>query len=182
LAGYVTTDGGDRGVILPEGYVAVKLDSGVFEPLPHPLETSTLEKLGFTWVKAAREGRLFSVTFKICRKCGCLHEERQHRDLQAGCFAVMILGLITVAVLKFWEGSDWGLSLIAGFFMMLSAAASLGLFSWLRWRKQNAGLKLGCCSKCKATDFVTLPKAKGVALMCSHCQTENLHCTVAGIS
>src|ERR1043165_583285 len=150
LAGWVTTEAGGCGQILPEGYVAVRLDSGEFKPLPHPLETRTLEKLGFTWVQAAREGRLFRVTYKICRKCGRLHEERQHRDTRAGCLAAVFSLPIAVAVLKFGHKSDWIASLIGGYFVMMAVLASMQLFNWIRWLKQNAGLKLQRCSKCKA--------------------------------
>lgn len=182
LAGWVTTDGREGGQILPDGYLALRLDSGEFKPLPHPAEASTLQRLGFTWAEASRQSRLFRVTFKICCHCGALHEEPQHHDLQTGCLAATISIPITIMSLKFGFGRSWGSSLFSSYGVMLGIMGLVPLGNWLRWRKQNIKLKLVKCAQCRADDFITLPKACRRVLMCSHCQTQNLHCNSAGIS
>jgi hypothetical protein len=182
LAGWVATDGREGGQILPDGYLALRLDNGEFKPLPHPAEASTLRQLGFTWTEASRQSRLFRVTFKICRKCGALYEERQHHDSKTGCLAAVISIPITVATLKFGFGRSWGLSLFSAYGVMLGVLGLVSLGNWLRWRKQNGELKLASCAKCQAKDFATIPKVARQVLMCSHCQTKNVHCNLAGLS
>jgi hypothetical protein len=60
----VTTDGKQGGTILPSGYPSVRLDDGRLVPLPHPIETGSLEKQGFTWRQASKEKRLYRIEFK----------------------------------------------------------------------------------------------------------------------
>lgn len=94
-------------MVLPEGYLAIKLDSGEFKPLPHPAETSTLKSLGYNWNSAARQGRLYRVTFKICKKCGTFHEECQHHNGMAGCLLALIAfpAAVVAAKLAFMASS-----------------------------------------------------------------------------
>jgi hypothetical protein len=182
LAGWVTTDGRQGGQILPEGYLAIRLDSGEFKPLPHPAEESTLRGLGFTWNEAARQNRLFRVTFKICRRCGYLYEERQRHDWRTGCLAAVISVPLTVVLLKFVFNYGWGASLVGAYLSMLAIFGIVSLFNWTRWRKPNRELKLKECSKCGMAEFTTISRATGKAFMCPHCQTQNMQVTVAGIS
>src|SRR5258708_7494295 len=46
---YILRDGDEKGLILPHGYTGLLLDSGKFEPLPHPCERYRLAELGFNW-------------------------------------------------------------------------------------------------------------------------------------
>src|SRR3954451_23845464 len=85
VAGYVTTDGRKNGVILPDTYLSVLLDSGESVPLPHPLEGTILSEQGFTWRRATKEGRLFRVRFKVCKRCGAFSEERRRDYPRAVC-------------------------------------------------------------------------------------------------
>lgn len=182
LAGWFTTDGQEGGQILPDGYVAVRLDNGEFRPLPHPAEDTTLRQMGFTWTEASRQNRLFRITFKICRQCGALHEERQHHDAKTGCLAAVISIPITVMTLRFVLGRSWGLSLFSAYGAMLGVLGLVSLVNWLRWRRQNQELKLTRCVTCQGRDFTTIPKIVRQVLMCPHCHTKNMHCNIAGIS
>src|SRR6476660_3159769 len=85
VAAYVVFDGQKDGVILPEGYLALRRNDGELVCLPHPLEGLRLEAEGFSWKEAFRQGRLFYVTFKVCTNCGTLHEEVQHHEDPTGC-------------------------------------------------------------------------------------------------
>jgi|GEM_PF-3058400 len=182
LAGWVTTDGGEGGQILPDGYLALRLDNGEFKPLPHPVEASTLRQLGFTWAGAARQSRLFRVTFKICQTCGTLHEERQHQGSQTGCLVATVSIPVSVITLKFGFGHSWGSSLFSAYGLMLGVIGLVSLVNWLRWRSKNAELKLASCAKCQSKAFITIPKAVRQVLMCPHCMTQNVRCNIAGMS
>jgi len=182
LAGWVATDGREGGEILPDGYLALRLDDGEFKPLPHPAEASTLRGLGFTWKEAARQNRLFRVTFKICRTCGCLCEERQHNDWRTGCLAALISIPLTMILLKFVVNCSWGASLFGAYLSTFAIFGVVSLFNWTRWRKPNRELKLKKCPRCGMAEFTTISRAAGKALMCPHCQTQNMRCNVAGIS
>jgi hypothetical protein len=182
LAGWVTTDGSRSGVVLPEGYVAVKLDGGEFKPLPHPAETSTLKSLGYNWDSAAKQGRLYRVAFKICKKCGTFHEERQHHNGIAGCIPGLITFPVAAIVAKLALKSAWISAMCVAYLSTVSVAGIVGIASWVRWRRANSQLRLQKCAKCAATEFMTIPKAKGKALICPHCGIETVHCTIAGKS
>jgi hypothetical protein len=69
VAGYVSMDGRENGVILPDSYIAFRRDDGTIVPLPHPVENSTLEQNGGEWRSAARNGRILHVEFLICLSC-----------------------------------------------------------------------------------------------------------------
>lgn len=180
LAGWVTSDGCQGGEVFPEGYLAVRLDDGALKPLPHPIESSTLQGLGLTWVEATRQNRLFRVTFKICQKCGRFHTERQHHDPRTGCLIALTVAPIMVAALKYVAKLSWGSSLFGAYPGMVAIVGMIWLINWLRWRKQNSELKLSGCSNCGCANLATISKMAGKVLMCPHCQTQNMHCVVAG--
>lgn len=182
LAGWVTTDGRKEGRILPDGYLAVRLDNGEFKPLPHPVEDSTLRQLGFTWAGAAKQSKLFRVTFKICHTCGTLHEERQHQDSRTGCLVATVSIPISVITLKFGFGQSFGSALFGAFMATMVVMGIFLLANWLRWRSRNDELKLASCAKCHSKKFITIPKAVRQVLMCPHCMTQNLRCNIAGMS
>lgn len=168
-------------MILPEGYLAVKLDNGEFKPLPHPAETSTLKSLGYNW-NSARQDRLYRITFKICKKCGTFHEERQHHHGVAGCLLALIAFPAAVVVAKLGFKASWSGAIFGAYLSTIAVWAIIAITYWLRWRKPNAQLQLKACSKCAATEFTTIQRSKGKALVCPHCGTETMHCTMAGMS
>ena len=182
LAGWVTTDGGKAGVILPESYLAVKLNSGELECLPHPVEQSTLEGLGFKWATAAKEGRLVTVTFKICEQCGSLNEEGQIRDPRGGCLVAVISAAIVVIALKLFASTRWPAALFVAYLTMLSVFGAVAISNWLRWRGGNLRLRLKSCSHCQGVEFLTIRQATRKAVICQHCRTQNVRCKAAGIS
>ena len=182
LAGWVRADGRKGGKVFPEGYLAVRLDDGTLKPLPHPIESSALQGLGLTSAQVARQNRLFRVTFKICRKCGCLHTERKLDDPRTGCLIAMTLGPIMVAVLRYVAKVSWSSALFGAYLGMVAITGMIGLINWLRWRKQNFELHLSSCSKCGGADLATIPKVAGQVLMCPHCQTQTMRCDLVGKS
>jgi hypothetical protein len=182
VAGMVITDRRGGGHTLPEGYLAVQLDSGELIRLPHPVEGLVLQRHGFTWTQAGNQGRLFRVTFQICSQCGLLHEERQIHDPRYGCGASFVVAAITIALCKLGIGLNWEFSLLTGYFAMLGVLALVVAVNRARWRKANQALKLPSCSGCGSPEFTTIPKAVGKALPCPHCTTHNVRCTIAGTS
>lgn len=185
VAGYVAMDDREGGSILPEGSVAVRNDNGVFVCLPHPIEDSVLQEQGFTWTEASRAGRLFYVTYKICRRCGTLHEESQIHDTRGGCVSSIvsiILGILTTVLLKFSVKWSWGAALLTGYVTLMVLLALASLLNRFRWRKENNHLKLRECVRCGSNEFITFSKAGGKSLICPYCKTPNLRCETAGIS
>lgn len=154
----------------------MRLDSGVSMYLPQGWDTQVLQEQGLTAMEAARQGRFFRVTFKICRQCGWMHEEPQICDPRAGgCLAAVIAAFIMLGILKFGMMLDWFSSLIGVWVGMLAVFGIVLLLRWARWHKQDAPLKLRNCLKCQAPDFVTVAKAAGKSLMCPHCHAQTMH-------
>lgn len=182
LAGWVTTDGGQGGTILPDGYLAVKLDNGEFKSLPHPVETSTLKGLGYSWNSAARQGRLHRIGFKICTKCGTFHEEQAHHNGMAGCLLGLASTPIALIALKFGLKTGWGTALFGACLLMFAIWGVVAFGSWWRWREPNSRLKLKSCCKCGATEFTTIQKSVGKTLICPQCGTAAMRCAIAGMS
>jgi hypothetical protein len=182
LAGWVATDGGKGGMILPEGYLAVKLDSGEFKSLPHPAEASTLKSLGYNWNSAERQGRLYRISFKICKKCGTFHEECQHHNGMAGCLLALIAFPVVMTAAKLVYKASWGGAVFVAYLSTIAVWGVIVAASWLRWRKPNSQLRLKSCSKCAATEFTTIQRANGKSLICPHCGSKSMHCAIAGMS
>jgi hypothetical protein len=182
VAGYVATDGKSSGVVLPDGYLAVRLDSGVFVALPHPLEESTLSAQGFTWRQASKEGRMHRMTYKVCQRCGLLHEERQLHDGRAGCMPAVAVGIAIFVFIKFAVHRSWSLALFVGYLGMIAGWFLVMLGTMFRWKKQNSTTKLRDCAACHATELITFERAVGKLLPCPYCHTTNMRYTCAGLS
>jgi hypothetical protein len=182
VAGYVTTDGRKGGKILPEGYLALKLDDGEYVALPHPIEDSVLKQHGYAWIDASRCARLFRVTYLICVRCGQLQREYQHNDSCSGCLIGIVSVPITALVLKFWMGLALGLSLVVSYFVMMGVFGLVALVNWLRWHGANRSLKLTACPECGGGEFKTMAQAAGKTFPCPFCKTNNMRYTRAGIS
>ena len=151
--------------------------------MPHPAEASKLTSLGYNWNSAARQGRLYRITFKICRKCGTFHEERQHNLGMAGCLVALITFPALVAAAKLAFEADWGGAIFGAYLSMFAAVGGiLAEAFWLRRRRSNSQMRLKACSKCAATEFTTIPKSVGTMLICPRCGTETMRCTMAGKS
>jgi len=181
-AGWVTTDGRKGGIILPEGYLSLKLSNGEYIDLPHPIEASVLKKNGFTWQKASQQSRLFRVTFKICTQCGMVQEERQHQNSRSGCLAGLFAAIAVFFLLKFWLKHDWGFSFFMGYLVLMSVFRLAELANWLRWQNRNQNLKLKTCAGCDCGEFKTISQMVGKSWPCLFCKTSNMKYTVAGKS
>jgi len=182
VTGWVTTDGQKGGKLLPDGYLAVKLDSGNYVTLPHPIERRVLQRQGFTWNQASQQSRLFRFTFKICVQCGTILEERQHQDIQTGCSVGLIGATMAVFPLKFWFKNGWIASLLMSYFVALGLFGLMALINWFRWRGRNHDLKLTACPKCGGRGFRRISQATGKSWPCPFCKTQNMKYTTAGIS
>lgn len=182
VAGHVTTDGRKGGKILPEGYLALKLEDGQYAVLPHPVEDSVLKQHGYAWIGASRHGRLFRVTYLICAQCGQLQKEYQHHDSRSGCLVAIISVPMATLLLKFWLGMALGLSLVMSCFVMTGVFGLVSLANWLRWRGANRLLKLTACADCGGGKFKTIPQAVSKAFPCPFCKTNNMRYDWAGVS
>lgn len=182
VAGWVTTDGRKGGKIMSEGFLALKLDSGEFKCLPHPIEDSCLKGHGFTWVRASRESRLFRVNFMVCEGCGLVCNEYQHHDSRTGCLFAFVTAPGTILFLKYVIGSNWLASIFGAWFGMFAVFGGVAIFNRIRWRARNVTLKLSACPSCRGTKFTPVSRANGKSLMCPHCHTLNMRYEPAGIS
>jgi len=175
-------DGRDGGVVLPVGYVAVQLSNGELACLPHPVEESTLREHGLTWRQASRQGRLFRVEFKICERCGTLHEERRIYDGQAGCLPGVIGGFATIPLIHFGAQVSWIGSMFGGYFTVLAIWLFVSLCLHLKWRRRNKATRIRRCNQCAAKELSTIQKVAGKAIMCPFCHTKQMRYELAGIS
>lgn len=182
VAGYVTTDGRKGGIILPESYLAVRLDNGEMVCLPHPVEHSRLNGLGFTWSRAVREGRLFRISYKFCQKCGTLNEECRHTTGSAGCLPALVASLLITISLRFLMHVSWPGSLFGGYLALMAVFLAFALAIRFRSRKVDAEAKSRPCTNCQSNDFITIPKAVGQPIICPFCKTRSMYCQIAGIS
>jgi hypothetical protein len=182
VAGWVTTDGRKGGKILSESFLALKLDSGEFVCLPHPIESSRLKGYGFTWVQASRQSRLFHVKLIICEGCGLICEEYQHHDSRTGCLLAFLTAPAMILFLKCTIKLGWLTSIFGAWFGMFAVLWGVGMFNRMRWRWRNAALKLRNCSACGGTKFISVSRAAGKSLMCPQCHTPNMRYDAAGIS
>lgn len=182
VAGYVATDGGKDGAILPEGYFALKLDDGTSVCLPHPIEDSSLREHGYSWRQAAREARLLWITVKICRSCGTLHEEARIHDGGRGCVPSVITSLLVLLGAKFALRWSWGWSLLLAYAVLLGVVTAAALFNRLRWRSENQRFTLRQCRSCGGRGFYTLSRARGKSLPCPFCKSRAMRCDLVGIS
>jgi hypothetical protein len=182
VAAYVAMDGRKDGAVLPNGFMALQLDSDELVCVPHPAEMETLKQHGFTMSQAERQGRLFRVLFKICLGCGTLHEERQKMSGTRGCIVGMVLGPLSIPCFKFIAGWDWLPSILGGWFLLSIPQLATELFAKLRWRKLNARHAVRSCTRCGKTKFTTLADANRKQIMCGHCQKPTMKCEWAGVS
>lgn len=175
-------DEGQGGVVLPDSYLALRLDTNQVIPLGHPLETSTLENHGFTWRKASKENRLFRVQFKVCQQCGLLHEESNLHTLNEGCTFAFLSGVAIVFGLKWFGHLAWDIALLAGFLGMVVIS---NLITWgMRKRKANqeSTSRLLECTACHGREFFTIAEAVGRLLPCARCHQPKMRYSIAGKS
>ncbi len=182
VAGFVSIDGRNDGVVLPDSYLAVQLSDGELACLPHPIEESTLKQHGLTWRQVSKEGRLFRVEFKICKKCGTLHEERQVHDGRAGCLPALF-GCVAIALLlRFLAHASWPSSLFGGYLGLFAVWLAASLLVRIRWRKRNVEARLKLCIRCQGKEFITIAKTAGRPTMCPLCGKHSMSYNRAGIS
>lgn len=164
-----------------DGYLGLLLDSGELVTVPHPGEHFTIERHGFTVEGAAREHRLFWVSFKICRDCGVIRREAQVHD-QSGCLPMLISLPVFFLTLMFLLRLSWATSIFFAFVGMWFVALLASLIAWARWHKRNLELKVPNCPRCGGTRFVTVENAGFRRLMCPHCRTRNVRVQFYAIS
>jgi hypothetical protein len=182
VGGYVTVDGRDDGLVLPDSYMAIKLDDGTLECLPHPDEDAVLKEHGFTWVSAEARGRLFIVEYKICAACGALHEEVQVSTFNIGCIVFLLVLAAALPVFRFAVDCSWGISLVTASMLALSAIIVVGQFQKIEQRKKGGARILRQCPSCGHDRLLTFSKARGKTLPCPFCKASAVTCTCAGIS
>ncbi len=182
VAGWVTTDDEKGGTILPDSYMALKLDTGEFVCLPHPGEGRSLKSYGFEWDEAARQGRLFHITFKICTKCGLINEDPETCTPQIGCGGVMLAVAVAIVSLRGFVKLNWLLTIIIGFFICFAGGWFVDHLNKLRRRKSDQSLRLKSCSGCNGVDFLEIPNVGDKSMPCPSCKADALKYTAAGIS
>jgi len=183
LIAYVTLDGRSDGSILPGGYLAFRRDDGEVVPLPHPLEGAMLKENGGSWGAAARSGRLFDVTYKVCMACGTLHKETRVRgDDGLGCNGSLLTAIVTPLVctlvfrMRIVSALGWAC------LMPYVFLAGLWVFYRIRWASANASMKLTQCSSCGGSEFRDLFQSTKRPMMCPNCKTRSMVYSVAGDS
>lgn len=180
LVGWVTFDGREGGVILPESYLALKLNSGELACLPHPLESSTLRGHGYSWSRAAFSGRLFRVTYLICTGCGTINEQRQIETGAGGCSVGYFTGIVSIIPLRFLILDSWWQAIGMGFLLMVLTYSTAEFVFSRRWSKQNAAMRLTQCNHCQTNKFITVGEATKKLTICPQCGENSMRYSIAG--
>lgn len=182
VAGFVSSGERLGGTVMPASYLAFQRDDGELVCLMHPLENSILEANGGEFDRSSRSGRLFRVTYKVCKDCGTMNEEKQIHDARFHCLLTPILMVSTFCIARF----ILNLHSLTSFGLIYVPLFALGGISSLlyrhRWGKLNDSMKLKACVECGGSNFTTIPKLKGQSNVCPTCKTHNLECVSAGIS
>jgi hypothetical protein len=182
VVGYVATGGRQAGTVLPDSYLALRIDNGSLVPLPHPLETAKLKEQGFTWRQASSEKRLYRIRFKVCKCCGVLHEERRLDEGRYGCTLSLIVGVAAVFLVRWAAHRPWASALFTGYLGMLVTWCLAALVARWPLRKENSKDRLRQCAACHSRELVTLVKASGQVLPCPYCHEPQMRYSIAGIS
>jgi len=182
VAGWVTTDREKGGTILPDGYMALKRETGEFVCLPHPIEHRRLESYGFTWNQAAKQKRLYRVTFKICATCGLINEEASIVNQRLGCGAGIIAAITSMVVFRVVINLNWPLSLFLGWVICFATYFVTERINKVRQEKSDPALSLKSCSGCGESNFVTIPSAEGTTMPCPMCKAKAMEYRGAGFS
>jgi len=182
VAGWVTTDREKGGTILPDGYMALKRETGEFVCLPHPIEHRRLESYGYTWDQAVNQGRLFDIKFKICTTCGLINEDPEICHPQIGCFPVLIASAVSITLFKWLLKLNWPLTLLLGICICYAVACYVDYLNKLRRLKGDQNLRLNKCSACSGVDFIEIPQIGERLMPCPLCKAQAMKYTGAGIS
>lgn len=182
VAGFFSPDGKTGGQVIPEGFLALKLPDGNFLCLPHPIEGSALENNGYSFDRAIKEGCLFSISFKVCTECGQLHEEKQHVSSNRGCLPAMVAVLAFMLTLRFVLDFTWSASFLSSLVFTLILLALAEYVHSLRWNKENALLKVVCCSRCNKPNMKSLGQLSGKTIPCPFCGRRSVQIDIAGRS
>ena len=105
-----------------DGWLAVRLDSGELEVLPHPAEAERLKSLGYTLEEAEKQGRLEHYLEVLCDNCGIVSDIRSDNA-----------SLDTLMARPFLERVADRLS-CAGLIAVASLGAALALTHPISWR------------------------------------------------
>jgi hypothetical protein len=163
-----------------DGYLACRLDSGKIECLPHPLEESTLQSLGYSFKRAATEKRLVWVTNVICDTCG--HVAKRYKvKTNESCLIYIVIFVVS-----------YGLSLafVSMPLSLLIAMVSLLMFSLIYsailrfnvWNAQKMLPELPRCPNCFESKYIPLSRALRKKTVCEKCGQREVVYKVWGIS
>jgi hypothetical protein len=165
VAAAVTFDGRKTGSLMPGEYQALLLGNEI-EPLPHPLERSSLRGHGHTYLSASLKGVLLKVERRICLQCGHIFDAPQIVfAIAAGCLPALLVSLTTFALLRFTFHLTVGFSALAAW-----AALMLGVlvvqfagtaYIRLRFSERQSSIAKSRCPSCDGDNSVSVASVAG---------------------
>ena len=186
---------------LSEGYLAIIVDEPCCsihahpdDPrlviLGHPLESTILEELGFTFTSAGLGGRVVYVKNIVCEDCGAMYETCR---LDAGsgslggtgCLVMLALSAAVGAAVG-WKCESVPLGFTAGCLSLrgFSAFADANISAYVRWRYNDRVSEFDRgpgCPTCHSMKYVSFPPGRG-KLICPSCGQRTVSVRSVGIS
>lgn len=152
VAGAVIFDGRLSGDITPGEYQALLVGDRI-EPLPHPLERSTLHAHKETYLSASLKGVLLRVGQRICLRCGTLFDSPAIVfSSTEGCLPVLSIALAVFLLLRFQVGLTIGTSSLAAgmtLFIGILLFQLIGkLYVRVRFSERQARIAQRQCPSC----------------------------------
>jgi hypothetical protein len=154
--------------------------------LPHPVETTILAQLGYTWISLLWAGRYVRIRRVICRSCGRLFDVRRLTcppavGCQIGCLAGLVFGI----GIGLWQRSFYlGFLTTYGITLGCSAVASVAGWLYVRLRFRERARELDGpprCPGCGDSGYVGIVERRRT-FPCPQCSAHALHIFSIGIS
>ena len=176
------TDSRRGGKIISEGYVAFIADSGELIPLPHPLESHSLEAAGGTWTDAAIHGRLLYINNLVCADCGTENTTASLHGEGTGCATGLMLAAITLACNIFLFNFHPIAEFILVGMAMCAPSMLIGRYVRIRYAGNVVPHQSNRCTRCGGSHLLSLASARKNSILCPRCRQKSMTIEIAGIS
>jgi hypothetical protein len=175
-------DNPDGGKEFLDWYLALKMDDGKFVGLPHPGEHFHLKKHGLTLEKAVRERRLYSLEYKICSRCGLVHEEARMKLQEWTWLVFPGVGAITFTVVRIGWGLSWKMCVLNAMIVTFVVGLGQGVLKGTGRLKTQEESKLVQCAGCGCGEFILFSEAAREPLLCPFCKKKTMRYSCEAIA
>lgn len=182
FVGAVITNSKLGGELVSDGYVAYLAENGDLVPLPHPLESASLETAGATWSDAANHGRLLYIHNLVCTDCGAQHTTASLHTGSAGCGVGLALGAAVIACDVLFFSFHPFIEIMLVWMALVAPSVLIDRYVRFRYRENALPHQTHRCSHCGGVHLVSLGSARKGPLPCPRCGKNTMTIEVAGRS